>query len=90
MERYFPTGVYKHTSREVTSVIIFKMVDFLAENNLCDETLLKLVRRGNAIIAELLLLSDFIVLEFRLDNKRDQLKYGDILADFSCFRGPEF
>ena len=66
------------------------MVDFLAENNLCDETLLKLVRRGNAIIAELLLLSDFIVLEFRLDNKRDQLKYGDILADFSCFRGPEF
>ena len=66
------------------------MVDFLAENNLCDETLLKLVRRGNAIIAELLLLSDFIVLEFRLDNKRDQLKYGDILADFSYFRGPEF
>ena len=66
------------------------MVDFLAENNLCDETLLKLVRRGNAIIAELLLLSDFIVLEFRVDNKRDQLKYGDILTDLSCFRGPEF
>ena len=66
------------------------MVDFLAENNLCDETLLKLVRRGNTIIVELLLLSHFILLEFRLDNKRDQLKYGDILADFSCFRGPEF
>ena len=66
------------------------MVDFLAENNLCDETLLKLVRIGNAIIAELLQLSDFIVLEFHLDNKRDRLKYGDILADFSCFHGPEF
>ena len=77
-------------SREVISVIIFKMVDFLAENNLCGQTLLKLVSRGNAIIAELLRLSDFIPPEFRLDNKRDQLKYGDVLTDFSYFRGPEF
>ena len=66
------------------------MVDFLAENNLCGQTLLKLASRGNAIIAALLRLSNFIPPEFRLDNKRDQLKYGDILADFSCFRGPEF
>ena len=56
--------------------MIFKMVDFLAENNPCDETLLKLVSRGNAMIAEVLRLSDIILLEFRLDNKRDQ--YGDI------------
>ena len=68
------------------------MVDFLAENNLCGQTLLKLklVSRGNATIAELLRLSDFNPPEFRLDNKRDQLKYGDVLTDFSYFRGPEF
>ena len=67
------------------------MVNFIAENNLCGQTLLKLklVSRGNAIIAELLRLSDFIPPEFRL-NKRDQLKYGDVLTDFSYFRGPEF
>ena len=69
---------------------IFKMVDFLAENNLCGQSLLKLVSRGNAIIAELLRLSDFIPPEFRLDKKQDQLKYGDVLTDFSYFRGPEF
>ena len=67
----------------MTSVIIFKMVDFLAENNLCGQTFLKLVRRGNAIIAEFLRLSDFILLEFRLDNKRGQLKYDDVLTNLS-------
>ena len=66
------------------------MVDFLAENNLCGQTLLKLVSRGNAIIAELLRLSDFIPSEFKLDNKRNQLKYGEVVVDFSYFRGPEF
>lgn len=66
------------------------MVDFLAENNLCGQTLLKLVSRGNAIIAELLRLSDFIPPEFKLDNKRNQLKYGEVVVDFSYFRGPEF
>ena len=48
--------------------------------------LLKLMSRGNAIISELLRLSDLISPEFRLDNKRDQLKYGDVLTDFSYFR----
>ena len=69
------------------------MVDFLVENNLCGQTLLKLklLGRGNAIIAELLRLSDFILPEFRLDNKRDHLKYGGgVLTDFSYFRGTEF
>ena len=66
------------------------MVDFLAENNICGQSLLKLVSRGNAIIAELLRLSDFIPPEFKLDNKFNQLKYGEVLADFSYFRGPEF
>jgi hypothetical protein len=33
-------------------------MDFLAENNTCGQTLLKLVSRGNATIAELLRLKD--------------------------------
>lgn len=34
--------------------------DFLAENNNCGQVLLHLVSRGNAIIAELLRLKDYI------------------------------
>ena len=66
------------------------MADFLAENNLCGQTLLKLVSRGNAIIAELLRLADFIPPVFKLDNKFDQIKYGDILFDFNYFKGSEY
>ncbi|KAL0171455.1 hypothetical protein M9458_031766, partial [Cirrhinus mrigala] len=55
------------------------MVDFLAENNL-------IVSRGNAIIAELLRLSEFIPAVFRLKDKSDQQKYGDIICDFSYFK----
>uniref|UniRef100_H2YIV2 WASH complex subunit 5 n=1 Tax=Ciona savignyi TaxID=51511 RepID=H2YIV2_CIOSA len=63
--------------------------DFLAENNLCGQTLLRLVSRGNAVIAELLRLSDFIPSVFKLDNKHEQMKYGPIVSDFSYFRGSE-
>ena len=49
--------------------------DFLAENNLCGQTLLRLVSRGNAILAELLRLSDFIPSVFKME-KADQAKYG--------------
>ena len=62
------------------------MADFLAENNACGQTLLKLVSRGNAIIAELLRLSDFIPPVYKLENKEDKEKYGEILLDFSYFR----
>ena len=65
------------------------MVDFLAENNICGQTLLKLVNRGNGTITELLRLLDFIANEFHHDNKRDQLQSGDVLTDFSYFHGPE-
>ncbi len=34
--------------------------DFLAENNLCGQTILHLVSHANAIISELLRLKDFI------------------------------
>uniref|UniRef100_A0A8C5DMK5 WASH complex subunit 5 n=1 Tax=Gouania willdenowi TaxID=441366 RepID=A0A8C5DMK5_GOUWI len=66
------------------------MVDFLAENNLCGQAILRIVSRGNAIIAELLRLSDFIPTVFRLKDKIDQQKYGDIICDFSYFKGPEY
>uniref|UniRef100_A0A669DM69 WASH complex subunit 5 n=1 Tax=Oreochromis niloticus TaxID=8128 RepID=A0A669DM69_ORENI len=66
------------------------MVDFLADNNLCGQAILRIVSRGNAIIAELLRLSDFIPAVFRLKDKSDQQKYGDIICDFSYFKGPEY
>lgn len=65
-------------------------MDFLAENNDCGQNLLKLVSRGNAIIAEILRLSEFVPPVFKLDNKVDQQKYGDIISDFSYFKSVEF
>ncbi len=53
--------------------------DFLAENNVCGQTLLRLVARGNAIIAELFRLSDYVPPAFRTTNN----KYSDIIFDFS-------
>ncbi|EMP39475.1 WASH complex subunit strumpellin, partial [Chelonia mydas] len=67
----------------------FTMVDFLAENNHCGQAILRIVSCGNAIIAELLRLSEFIPGVFRLKDKADQQKYGDIIFDFSYFKGPE-
>nr|XP_039258715.1 WASH complex subunit 5-like [Styela clava] len=64
--------------------------DFLAENNLCGQAILGLVSRGNAVIAEILRLSDFIPPVFKLESKADQLKYGEIISDFSYFRAAEF
>ena len=62
------------------------MVDFLAENNLCGQAILRIVSCGNAIIAELLRLSEFIPPVFRLKDRADQQKYGDIIFDFSYFK----
>lgn len=66
------------------------MVDFLAENNACGQTSVKLVSRGNAIIAELLRLSDFIPPVFKLETREDREKYGEVLTDFSYFKGPDY
>uniref|UniRef100_A0A8C5PLS0 WASH complex subunit 5 n=1 Tax=Leptobrachium leishanense TaxID=445787 RepID=A0A8C5PLS0_9ANUR len=65
------------------------MVDFLAENNHCGQAVLRIVSRGNAIIAELLRLSEFVPYVFKLKDKADQQKYGEIIFDFSYFKGPE-
>ena len=63
-------------------------LDFLAEGNACGQIVLKLVSRGNAIIAELLRLSDFIPPVFKME-KEDQEKYKHILPDFSYFECPD-
>lgn len=62
------------------------MPEFLAENNLCGQTILQLVSRGNAIIAEILRLKDYIPKVYKLESKQDLQKYGDIILDFSYFK----
>nr|XP_050032427.1 WASH complex subunit 5-like [Dermacentor andersoni] len=59
---------------------------FLAENNACRQTLLHLVSRDNAIVAELLWLSDVVSSIFKLDIRNDVAEYGDILLDYSYFK----
>jgi len=66
------------------------MGDFLAANNPCGQNLLQLVATGNAIIAELLRLSDFIPPLFKVINIRDAGKYADIIFDFSYFSKQEY
>jgi len=62
-------------------------MDFLAEENPAGQTLLRLVSRGNAIIAELLRLSDHIPQAFRLDNKDPNWKkYTELIFDFSYLK----
>ncbi|KAK7873803.1 hypothetical protein R5R35_005787 [Gryllus longicercus] len=62
------------------------MAEFLADNNPCGQYILRLVSRGNAIIAELLRLKHYIPPVFRLETKQDQQKYGEIISDFSYFK----
>lgn len=66
------------------------MADFLAENNQCGQNALRLASRGNAIIAELLRLSDFVPQVFRLDNQQDLARYGELIFDFSYFKSAEY
>ncbi|KAL1518312.1 hypothetical protein ABEB36_001954 [Hypothenemus hampei] len=65
------------------------MKDFLAESNTCGQVILLLVSRGNAIIAELLRLKNYIPRIYRLDNKQDLAKYSEIILDFSYLRTSE-
>jgi WASH complex subunit strumpellin len=66
-------------------------VDFLADNNACGQTILKLVSRGNAILAELLRLSDNIPPLFShpgCTDTRDPLHF--IIPDFVYFNKPDY
>ena len=66
-------------------------MDFLAENNACGQTLLRLVSKGNATIAELLRLKDVIPAVYgRSPPRADAAKYGELIqADFNYFRAAE-
>ncbi|KAG7393747.1 hypothetical protein PHYPSEUDO_004510 [Phytophthora pseudosyringae] len=67
-------------------------MEFLAEENDCGQTLLRLVSRGSAIIAELLRLSNNIPGVFMGPSHvedPEQLKYLNILFDFAYLKNPE-
>lgn len=71
--------------------------DFLSENNVAGQTLLRLVSRGNAIVAELLRLSDHIPPPFLPPAPGDKRKsgvpakrpYDDIIFDFKYLKNSE-
>ncbi|XP_017043328.1 WASH complex subunit homolog 5 [Drosophila ficusphila] len=65
------------------------MTEFLDENNACGQNLLNIVSVGNSIIAEILRLKDYVPSIYRLDNKADKAKYGEIILDFSYFKVAE-
>ncbi len=58
-----------------------RQVDFVAKDSPCGQSLLQLVSRGNAIIAELLRLADFIPSAF----SRPEGLHVELLIDFSYF-----
>ncbi|XP_063976642.1 WASH complex subunit 5 [Diachasmimorpha longicaudata] len=62
------------------------MGDFLAINNACGQNLLRLVSRGNAIIAELMRLKEYVPPIFRLASRAHANKYGSIIMDFAYFK----
>ena len=65
-------------------------LEFLAEGNVSGQTLLKLVSRGSAVIAELQRLADHIPRALRGDpSDPDAVKYGPILFDFRYLKTPE-
>ena len=66
--------------------------DFLSEDNLCGQTLLRLTCRGSSIIAELLRLSGAIPEVFLGKGKitdTEQSKYLPVLFDFAYLKEPE-
>lgn len=71
------------------------MTDFLSETNLCGQTLLRLVSKGNAIIAELLRLSHYIPDVFAVDLSSslanpEQKRYADIIFDFRYLKTADY
>src|SRR3989338_7134506 len=62
--------------------------DFLSSTNLCGQSILRVVSRGNAIVAELLRLGNHIPFVFFLEDPRSK-KYGDILFDFKYLKNQD-
>ena len=66
-------------------IIWQKPMDFLGEDEICGQTILRLVSRGSAIIAELQRLSEHIPPVFYPDCERNT-EYQDIIRDFSYLK----
>lgn len=65
-------------------------LEFLAEANICGQTLLRLVSRGSAIIAELLRLCDHIPGALASGDENPMAaKYAPVLFDFRYLKTPE-
>ncbi|KAM9958880.1 hypothetical protein ACTFIW_012470 [Dictyostelium discoideum] len=64
--------------------------EFLGEGSQAGQNLLRLVSRGNAIIAELLRLSAHIPSVFKFEDRNEARKYQDILLDFKYLSNPDF
>lgn len=64
-------------------------MEFLSDDNAAGQTLLRLVSRGSAIIAELLRLSDNVPVVFLPSHSIEQEKYVKILFDFKYLKSAE-
>mmetsp|Transcript_19340 Transcript_19340/g.68391 ORF Transcript_19340/g.68391 Transcript_19340/m.68391 type:complete len:1156 (-) Transcript_19340:124-3591(-) len=64
-------------------------LNFLAEENLCGRTLLRLVSRGSSIIAELNRLAERVPDAYKGVTVGDAAKYRTILFDFKYLKTPE-
>eukprot|EP00035_Acanthoeca_spectabilis_P022186 m.442450 g.442450 ORF g.442450 m.442450 type:complete len:1163 (-) comp18809_c0_seq1:1689-5177(-) len=64
-------------------------MDFLDPKNQCGQTMLRLVSRGNAIIAELLRLSDYIPAIFTQNYEKNS-KMGMLVLDFTYYKSAEW
>ena len=66
-------------------------MDFLDDNNVCGQALLRLVSRGSAIIAELLRLSDHVPPAVSANPEDDPAaaKYAPVLFDFKYLKTQE-
>ena len=65
------------------------VMDFLDEENIAGQTLLRLASRGSAIIAELLRLSDNIPVVFLPMPSPEVEKYKEILFDFKYLKSSD-
>ncbi|KAH7642710.1 wash complex subunit strumpellin-like protein [Dermatophagoides farinae] len=72
------------------------MHDFLEDNNVCGQNLLRIVSQGNAIIAEIHHLSDMVPNVFRMEtissNNRQNMNnnnFSDLIMDFNYFKSSD-
>jgi hypothetical protein len=68
------------------------MGDFLHEDNLCGQTILALVSRGNSVLAEMLRLATMVpdaLISGKRSRDPQQRKYADVLFSFQYLKSPD-